>query len=46
MRYAETGPNLEENEKVLNTWGHIEGVVTHKRRRCYIKTLEPAAAQA
>lgn len=45
MRYAETGPNLEENEKILNTWGHIEGVVTHKRRRCYIKTLEPAAAQ-
>lgn len=36
--YAETGPTLELNGKVLSQWRGIEKE-QHKRRRCFIKTL-------
>ena len=42
VRYAETGPELELNTKVQAMW---EAFPTHrhKRRRCYIKTIEKQA---
>lgn len=45
IRYAETGPMLEENEKVQTQWQHFP-LEQHKRRRCWIKELDavPAAA--
>ncbi len=39
IRYAETGPMLETNSKVLSQWKHFEKR-QHKRRRCYLKNLE------
>ena len=36
--YAETGPQLEVNTKILAQW-RIFRKEQHKRRRCYIKTL-------
>ena len=38
VKFAETGPELETNEKVQSQWKYFEHE-THKRRRCYIKTL-------
>lgn len=38
IKYAETGPMLEENIKVQSMWKRFEKV-QHKRRRCWIKTL-------
>lgn len=38
VRYAETGPMLETNAKVLSQWRHFDAV-QHKRRRCFVKTL-------
>ena len=38
IRYAESGPTLETNDKVQSQWKFFEHV-QHKRRRCYIKTL-------
>lgn len=38
IRYAETGPQLETNIKILSQW-NIFDKEQHKRRRCYIKTL-------
>ena len=38
MTYAETGPELETNEKVQSMWKHFE-VRQHRRRRCWTKTL-------
>ena len=37
--YAETGPMLETNSKVLSQWKAFDKE-QHKRRRCYIKTLD------
>ena len=37
---AETGPQLELNDKVVDQW-KIFPSRQHKRRRCFIKTLEP-----
>ncbi|MGE4583567.1 MAG: hypothetical protein AB7C91_02880 [Sphaerochaeta sp.] len=39
VQYAETGPELEDNNKVQSQWKsfHTE---QHKRRRCYIRTLD------
>ena len=45
IRYMETGPQLESNTKILNQWGDLEKE-QHKRRRCYIKDLQPAAESA
>ena len=36
---AETGPQLEENDKVIDQW-KIFPSKQHKRRRCFIKTLD------
>ncbi|MBO7293734.1 MAG: GNAT family N-acetyltransferase [Clostridia bacterium] len=38
IRYAETGPQLETNAKILTQW-NIFDKEQHKRRRCYIKEL-------
>ena len=38
VRYAETGPMLETNDKIQSMWNHFENR-QHKRRRCYVKTL-------
>ena len=38
IRYAETGPQLETNAKILSQW-NIFDKEQHKRRRCYIKEL-------
>ena len=45
IRHAETGPMLEENEKVQTQWKNFP-LEQHKRRRCWIKELNavPAAA--
>lgn len=39
VKYAETGPELETNHQVQALWKHYE-VRSHKRRRCWIKSLE------
>ncbi len=39
IKYAETGPQLETNSKILSQWKSFEKE-QHKRRRCYIKTLD------
>jgi GNAT superfamily N-acetyltransferase len=38
IRWAETGPMLEMNEKVQSQWENFD-VEQHKRRRCFIKDL-------
>lgn len=46
VQWAESNPELEENEKVQAQWKHYEAR-QHKRRRCFIKHLEePAGASA
>ena len=41
--YAETGPQLETNSKVLSQWREFD-TEAHKRRRCYVKELSPSHA--
>ncbi len=38
IRYAETGPQLETNAKILAQWKLFDKEL-HKRRRCYIKDI-------
>lgn len=38
VKYAETGPELETNDKVQALWKHFDAV-QHKRRRCWIKRI-------
>ena len=38
-KYAETGPELETNEKIQALWKSYDAV-RHKRRRCWIKNIE------
>ena len=38
IRYAETGPQLETNHQVQSQWNFFK-TRQHKRRRCYIKSL-------
>ncbi len=38
IKYAETGPMLETNAKILAQWKSFDTEL-HKRRRCYIKDL-------
>ncbi len=38
IEYAETGPQLENNTKMITQWKMLNPV-PHKRRRCYIKTI-------
>jgi GNAT superfamily N-acetyltransferase len=42
VRYAETGPELELNNKVQSLW-KLYDVKQHKRRRCYTKTIAKKA---
>lgn len=39
IKYAETGPQLETNSKVLSQWRYFDKE-QHKRRRCYIKNID------
>ncbi len=45
FKWAETGPQLEDNVKELSQWKPLNPKIT-KRRRCYIKAIEaqPSAA--
>ena len=45
IRHAETGPMLEENEKVQTQWQNFP-LEQHKRRRCWVKELDAAPAAA
>ena len=45
IRWAETGPMLETNQKVQTQWQNFP-IEQHKRRRCWIKELHPACAAA
>ena len=38
IKYAETGPMLETNSKILAQWKSFDTSL-HKRRRCYIKNI-------
>ncbi len=38
FKFAETGPMLETNTKVLSQWRHFD-TEQHKRRRCWVKEL-------
>ena len=44
IRWLETGPQLETNEKILSQWGDFEKE-QHKRRRCFIKDLDKPAEE-
>jgi hypothetical protein len=41
IKYAESNPELELNTKVQSLWEYYDAV-QHKRRRCYIKYLNPS----
>ena len=45
IHYAETGPMLEENEKVQTQWQNFP-LEQHKRRRCWVKELNAVPAGA
>lgn len=38
MKVAETGPELETNDKIQSQWKHFDSR-QHRRRRCYLKML-------
>ncbi len=38
IRFAETGPELEANEKIQAQWKHFDTRL-HRRRRCYYKSI-------
>ena len=44
IQQAETGPMLETNESVQSQWYDFD-VVQHKRRRCWIKELQPTSTE-
>lgn len=39
IEYCETNLNLEDNESIQNQWKAFDCVL-HKRRRCYVKTID------
>ena len=39
MKWAETGPMLELNDKVQAQWEDFP-IEQHKRRRCFVKKLD------
>ena len=39
IKYAETGPNLDTNEKIQHQWNFFH-TTQHKRRRCFVKKLD------
>ena len=45
IRRIETGPQLETNSKILSQWEMFDKE-QHKRRRCYVKTLESQKTEA
>ncbi len=45
IRRVETGPQLETNSKILSQWEMFDKE-QHKRRRCYVKTLESQKTEA
>ena len=45
FKYAETGPMLEINDRILSQWSRYE-TEQHKRRRCWVKQLAPDGAKA
>jgi hypothetical protein len=38
MEYAETGPELEDNENIQSQWKSFDAQ-QHKRRRCYVREI-------
>jgi GNAT superfamily N-acetyltransferase len=40
IKYAETGPELEGNEKIQAQWKHFD-TRQHRRRRCFYKAITP-----
>ena len=44
IKEAETGPMLELNDKVQSQWKDFQ-TEQHKRRRCFVKELTPAAGE-
>ena len=42
IKYAETGPMLEDNKKIHSVWRKFDKI-QHRRRRCWIKSLEDDA---
>ena len=38
IKYAETGPELETNSKVIAQWKFFD-TEQHKTRRCYVKPI-------
>jgi len=38
IKFAETNPELEDNQKIRAIWDHFDAT-QHKRRRCFIKNL-------
>ena len=41
FEWAETGPQMEDNEGVLSQWQYLESI-QHRRHRCYRKVLSKA----
>lgn len=39
FKYAETGPNMEDNMAIRSLWKRFNGI-QHKRRRCWIKKID------
>lgn len=39
VKYAETGPELEDNLKMLNNWKNFDNI-DHKRRACFKRTIQ------
>lgn len=39
VKFAETGPELEDNKAIQNPWKDFE-YIEHKRRRCWIKPIQ------
>ena len=39
VKYAETGPELEDNKAIQNPWKDYD-YVQHKRRRCWVKPIK------
>jgi hypothetical protein len=38
LEFAETGPELEDNESVKSQWKSFDAA-QHKRRRCYVREI-------
>lgn len=45
IEYAETGPHLETNNSVISQWKGMD-IEQHKRRRCFVKSLDSPELKA